>query len=684
MPFGFMSDVSVSALGGGKAGAGAASAAGNGQGVPAGPTGFQAALNGTGKASTAKAGSNGAGAEQVPGTQLPKPDTAPSPSFSAKFEEFAAAPEIVEGAASLEEGDFGQESASIDLPPVTTANAAGEFAGVFMAVQVPQPSAEAVAAPFGGGSGSTGASLLSGISDQNALPAAGSGHQATAGQAAGMAAPVPQAGGAVGQPSTGLPSGANEGPAVPVPQMSGAPGAGDLPGSPSGPGTMAADTAVPPGAPRPSLPLATPDRAPTPSAEPGTPSGPETTERRWQTGLPVELRASQAPILTKAVSSPASPTQAPVIMAAAQQADPVLPVGSGGPEVVAQKGRVTALPPAAVPTEGDAVSEVPQVALPTKQAPQAPSPESPARNAQLAAGPLVQPQANQMARVQQAPPGSAVPIPDAGFDPSAGDAPLDPLPEPLPLNPRVAGASLSNLAEKGTHAANNPQSVGSGAANPAGAPTGLPAGQAQIAKAAPDVAGLAAPVEDRDLALDFRDFSSSTDFTATIRGGDSQGAARLESLQLPNQAQSGQVAAQVAVEMARNLKNGQNRFQMRFDPPELGRVEVNMRVSADGSVQAHLIVERPETLDMFLRDQRGLERALEAAGLNADNKNLEFSLRQDGGQQFASGDGQADDRSAQGQGKSDGADGMEPVEAVPDPVIRMALAAQRGGLDVQV
>lgn len=225
---------------------------------------------------------------------------------------------------------------------------------------------------------------------------------------------------------------------------------------------------------------------------------------------------------------------------------------------------------------------------------------------------------------------------------------------------------------------------------PVAANTGADAGprpEARLANGALPAAAAAAvsagvTTEKPDLSLVTADLSLSSEIgSATVRGGDLTGAMRTESLQTPNQAQSAQVASQVAAEIARNLKNGQTRFQMRFDPPELGRVEVNMKVGSDGSVQAHLIVERPETLDMFLRDQRGLERALEAAGLNPDSDNLQFSLKRDGEQQFASGNDQGD----QPAGRHD-ADGAEAAELEPEveDIVRMTLAQQRGGLDLKI
>jgi hypothetical protein len=62
-----------------------------------------------------------------------------------------------------------------------------------------------------------------------------------------------------------------------------------------------------------------------------------------------------------------------------------------------------------------------------------------------------------------------------------------------------------------------------------------------------------------------------------------------------------------------------------------------MHVDAAGNINARLTVERSETLDMFQRDQKTLERALTQAGLDSSKTNLEFALRQNpfgmGGQQ---------------------------------------------------
>nr|WP_280115493.1 flagellar hook-length control protein FliK [Roseibium hamelinense] len=248
-------------------------------------------------------------------------------------------------------------------------------------------------------------------------------------------------------------------------------------------------------------------------------------------------------------------------------------------------------------------------------------------------------------------------------------------------------------AEAAELIANKPQSGVSGAAKPAGGGA-LPAGSgndslqgalqgtpASVGKTPEnlDAARLTSAVPTNDgvevpLSFDELNFVRVADAGAVIRN---------EAQSLPNQATSGNVTVQVAAEIARNLQNGQTRFQMRFDPPELGRVDVNLKVSADGSVQAHLIVERPETLDMFLRDQRGLERALEAAGLSSDAETLKFSLRDNGGQnpQFGQGgDGQSTghQRSAE-HGNND----AEP-EITSSETLSMNVSEGRSGLDIKI
>ena len=90
----------------------------------------------------------------------------------------------------------------------------------------------------------------------------------------------------------------------------------------------------------------------------------------------------------------------------------------------------------------------------------------------------------------------------------------------------------------------------------------------------------------------------------------------------------------VAIEIAGKALAGKNRFEIRLDPPELGRIEVRLDVDKDGRITSHVIADRRDTLDLLQRDASGLQRALQDAGLKTSDNGLQFSLRdQPAGQQ---------------------------------------------------
>ncbi|WP_370201137.1 flagellar hook-length control protein FliK [Roseibium sp.] len=417
---------------------------------------------------------------------------------------------------------------------------------------------------------------------------------------------------------------------------------------------------------------------------------PVTTERRWQSELPKEFRASVTPTAQPAGQQPAVtlPVQASVQAGAVVGGQapgqgageaPGLQVAAATPAGTVAAS-VSAVAKAAAASEGTQVPAVPAAPVvdgETSAQPVAANTQTSEASAQ--AGTAMSAATTQVAAAVNA---GAVPV----------QQPVQATPQPVSSEQLLAGEPVAEegagLVKPVTGEASGPQ----GAGNAQDAAAGPAAKGAEQTGPEPRGAALAGPVaaaalsniaaDEADMPAELQHTSISGEFgAATVRGGDLAGAMRTESLQAPSQSQSGQVATQVAAEIARNLKDGQTRFQMRFDPPELGRVEVEMKVSHDGKVQAHLRVDRPETLDMFLRDQRGLERALEAAGLNPDSDNLQFSLRQDGGQQFGSeqgGDGH--------QPASNGGGGTVSAEADPmlEDIVRMTIAEQRGGLDMKV
>lgn len=148
---------------------------------------------------------------------------------------------------------------------------------------------------------------------------------------------------------------------------------------------------------------------------------------------------------------------------------------------------------------------------------------------------------------------------------------------------------------------------------------------------------------------------------------------------LPGQAHPTQVPAMaIALQIARNLQNGTNRFDIRLDPPEMGRIDVRMEVRNDGTVSAHLTVEKAQTLDLLQRDARALQQALNDAGLQADSDSLNFSLRD----QTAGGDGR-DYTGSRGTGSAAAASASIAEESIATAAYNINLSAT-GGVDIRV
>ena len=131
----------------------------------------------------------------------------------------------------------------------------------------------------------------------------------------------------------------------------------------------------------------------------------------------------------------------------------------------------------------------------------------------------------------------------------------------------------------------------------------------------------------------------------------------------------------VAIEIAGKALAGKNRFEIRLDPPELGRIDVRLDIDRDGNVTSRLTVDRPDTLDLLRRDAAGLERALQDAGLKTANNGLQFSLRDQS-------------MNEQHAGTSPGAavlvandESLSSIDVIPQ---RYRLAGLGGGLDIRV
>jgi flagellar hook-length control protein FliK len=85
--------------------------------------------------------------------------------------------------------------------------------------------------------------------------------------------------------------------------------------------------------------------------------------------------------------------------------------------------------------------------------------------------------------------------------------------------------------------------------------------------------------------------------------------------------------AGLAVAIASRAQAGSSQFDIRLDPPELGRIDVRLDVDRDGQVRSHVTVDRADTLQLLQSQQPQLERALEQAGLKTADNGLQFTLR---------------------------------------------------------
>ncbi len=99
-------------------------------------------------------------------------------------------------------------------------------------------------------------------------------------------------------------------------------------------------------------------------------------------------------------------------------------------------------------------------------------------------------------------------------------------------------------------------------------------------------------------------------------------------------------AQQLGLALQYRVGRGETRFALRLDPPELGRIEVALKLHSDGRVDALVKAEHGHTLDLLQRDARILERAFHQLGLKPEG-GIQFTTGQGGqhhGQQaFAEG-----------------------------------------------
>jgi flagellar hook-length control protein FliK len=132
-----------------------------------------------------------------------------------------------------------------------------------------------------------------------------------------------------------------------------------------------------------------------------------------------------------------------------------------------------------------------------------------------------------------------------------------------------------------------------------------------------------------------------------------------------------------AVSIAARSLSGAKQFEIRLDPPELGRVDVRLSIDAAGKAVAHMATDQPQTLDLLRKDAPALTQALRDAGLDVSQNGLNFSLR---GQ-----DRQSDDSQSGTQGRKSSLSARLAIQAAQAPAaLAYAGAASNARLDIHV
>ena len=145
---------------------------------------------------------------------------------------------------------------------------------------------------------------------------------------------------------------------------------------------------------------------------------------------------------------------------------------------------------------------------------------------------------------------------------------------------------------------------------------------------------------------------------------------------VPPQVTPRALTGQIAVQIQKSVAQGQDTIKIHLKPAELGRVEIKLDVMQDGRVAATIVADRPETLEMLQRDTRGLQQALQDAGLKSNSADLSFNL----GGGNASGEQHADNTGASEAGQ-DGENTEATADAATDTPRRRAGS---GVIDVEV
>ena len=161
------------------------------------------------------------------------------------------------------------------------------------------------------------------------------------------------------------------------------------------------------------------------------------------------------------------------------------------------------------------------------------------------------------------------------------------------------------------------------------------------------LASLLSSTANADVALPNQGQVANTQLQQTVQQPIQQAAQPLA--QFANTAFANDTLPAFTAQISRNFAAGQDSFNVRLNPSELGRVDVRIINNDDGTVSTQIRVERSETLDLFQRDIRALERTLQQSGVKLGSDGIDLSLKDNGTDQ--GGNSQAFDNDFDSQGE---------------------------------
>ena len=325
------------------------------------------------------------------------------------------------------------------------------------------------------------------------------------------------------------------------------------------------------------------------------------------TDVPQETQAKAAPQDEKPVAGDKPETHAEEAPAteAAQDADQTVTAQTGDASQVAQ--------PTAQPAPQAATAASASLLALLNGTGDAALPQDAATQTQAAAAPVAQvaaaPAGGTSATATAAAPQAAAPAgAEAGAEPAATAEAKTADAAQAPTADQKPQAEIAALAANDNAAPESPQAKAAATAVNA----------EQIAKPAPQAAST-------NMALQAPIQASVQPQAAAANANNpaAQGAQHVEVSATPKPN-----LTSLAVEISAKSQSGAKQFDIRLDPPELGRVEVRLSIDSAGKASAHLSADQPQTLDLLQKDASVLTRALRDAGLDMSQASLNFSLRQ--------------------------------------------------------